>query len=226
MSDEIIKKNTIITSISLIIVCLFTFVIISYANHQAVEEELINLSKIVLNSINETSSEENLFQVVNKYTSSQDIIEIDLSNSYGYIIKSSTNDAVGTTIDDWIDKKELAKIDDKNAKNRIYINNSKMYYINKINDELIVRTSIVYEINLSYIYLCIFIMLLILILTIFLSIIFSKKTSQSIIDTFVDIDNHLKTINEGEYTPIIPNHKYPEVEGVLKEINVINNNII
>ena len=227
MSDEIIRKNAIITGVCLIIICIFSFVFSSYYNRRSLEEQLISVSHIASEQMMDTNTEAELYNVVDSFTKNQDWLQITICNSLGNIIKDSENDAIGVSISSSIDEKELKKADTNlQDKERVYISGNRIYYIDKLSSDIILRSSIEYTNNISLILMNLFVTMLLLILVLLLSVLSSRRTTKNIVEVLEDIGTHLKTINDGEYNEVEDRHKYVEVQNVLKEINEVNANIV
>ena len=227
MKDEIIRRNAFITGISLLIFFFFSFSFSSYYNLRSMETQLINMSNVVSNQIMETSTDEELNSVVDSFTKNQEWLQITICNSHGNIVKDSENDMIGVTISASISDSELVRANEASTDNdRIYVDQQRIYYIKILSNDIIMRTSTEYSFNTSFLYMNLLVLLILLIIGLFLSIFFSKKTSENIVEIMEKIDSHLKTINEGEYKEIEDSHRYSEVENVLREINEVNKNIL
>ena len=183
------------------------------------------MSNIVNDQIIKTTTDDELYGVVDNFTKDQEWLQIAVSNSYGNIIKDSENDAVGFSIAASFTKDELEKADTALPDNkRIYLENNKIYFITKINNDIIVRTSLIYTVNIEFILLDVFIMLLMLICVVMLSVFSSRKAATVVIDTFNSIGANLKSVNDQTFKPIDTHNKYEEVESILKDINAISYN--
>ena len=136
--------------------------------------------------------------------------EMDINKNVNYVLEKNELEIVNTN---------------EKERDRLYIKDEQIFFITKINNDIIVRTSVIYASDTELILTNLFYMLLLLIGVILISFVQTKKTSENIIKTFTNISTHLKTINEGEYIEIDSNHKYPEVSEVLEEINDVNTNI-
>ena len=226
MKDEIIRRNAFITGITLFIFCIFSFAISSYYNLRSLESELISISNVVSYQIKNTTTDEELFSIVDEYGKDQEWYDIVICNSLGNIIKDSSNDAIGVTVNASISEEEVKRAKDNNGEFSLYRQDGKIYYIRCISDDIILRASIAFKYNTSFLLMNLFIIIILLIFVLFLSVFSSKKVSNNMIDIIEKIDSHLKTINEGEYNEIEDTHKYEEVEKVLREINEVNRNIL
>jgi len=222
MRDEIIKRNLIVNSISLLIFFLLSLISFSYFNKKNIENELVNISSLIETNLKKTSTKEELIAEADSYSTKNNFIIIVLSDSNGSIFYDSSDDSVGIVTIDNIKEDELKKT---NSDNNVYSTDEALFYISKINDNYFMRIEIQYESNSNYILLSIFFAVFILLFVIFITFFVSKKTSKNVIDKFEDIREHLKTINEGEYDRIPTTSNYPEIEPILDEINEINTNL-
>lgn len=226
MRDELVKKNLAITISSLLVFFLLSLFITSYNSRQSLEEELVNLSRVVNNQLIQTETENEMNDVIYSFTNDQNWLRIAVANSRGYIVIDSTDDTVGSGSRDYFSEEELSYLSHPNLDSeRIYIKNNVMYMITAINDDIIVRIGMQIQDNNSYILNSLFYMLCLVLLVLLISIFFTRKTSTLITDAFTNISSHLRTINDGEYQQIETEHKFPEVEDSLIEINGIYNNI-
>ena len=98
MKDEIIRRNAFITGITLFIFCIFSFTISSYYNLRSLESELISISNVVSYQIKNTTTDEELFSIVDEYGKDQEWYDIVICNSLGNIIKDSSNDGASRII--------------------------------------------------------------------------------------------------------------------------------
>lgn len=158
--------------------------------------------------------------IVNDFTKNQQWLNIVITNSLGNFVIDSMNDGTGEEIVSKLTEEELNLIAKFHTESeRVYIKDGMLYYIEKLNDDIIVRTSFQLEDNTEYILISIFYMLL-LIIGVFLATIFlSKKTSDRITDAFEKIISNLKLINDGTHQQIDTHHRYDEVSEALEEIN-------
>lgn len=227
MRDEIIKRNMIIIISSLLVFFFASLYIISYTNRKNLETELINVSNILFEKLDKTVSEEEIKNEINIFTNDQDWFYVVVTNSYGnYVIDSSTDENLEFS-NRKLSSDELKLINKIDEKDRIYIDNQMIYYIYKLNDNIIIRTAFQFENNVEYILLSAFYMLILIIISFVTTIYLSNKTSNRIIEAFFKINSNLKMINDGKYEPIETSHRYFEVAEILEEINKnIYNHII
>lgn len=224
MREEIIKRNLIIIAISLIIFFFVSLFITSYTNRKSLEDDLIKLSTIVKEQIIATKTEEDIQRVVNQYTNNQDWLQIVIANSLGTVLFHSATDYVNYQLPD----EEINLIKNQNDLiKKVYYDDNRhaIYMILKVNDDIVLRTSIPIKSNTNYILNSIFYMLILIITVLVFSIIYNKRTSDIVINTFQTISHHLKTINDNSYQKINTNHKFNEVRESLIVINEINENI-
>ncbi|MDD3171396.1 MAG: HAMP domain-containing sensor histidine kinase [Bacilli bacterium] len=224
MGDELVRRNLTITIISLILFFFLSLYITSYYNRKNLEENLINISTILNKQIMNSVTEEEIVEIVDDYTNDQTWIKVAVANSLGSIIIDSTNDSTSEIGDISLsdDELEYANSSDNDS---VYIIDGELNYITKINDDIIVRTSIAIQSNETYILNSIFYMLILIIFVLILEIFSSRKTSKVIENAFLMISDNLKTINSGEYQQIETKHKFYEVNEALENINEINKNI-
>ncbi len=217
----------IIIVASLLIFFFTSLYIISYTNRKSLENELINVSNILFQKLDQTISEDEMKEEINEFTNNQRWFYVVVTNSYGYyVIDSSTDENLEINSQKLTDF-ELELSQKLNKKDRIYIDNQMMHYIYQLNDNIIIRTGFELAINIEYILLSIFYLLILIIIVFFINVMLSKKTSNRIIEAFAKVNTNLKLINQGEYQPIETSHRYLEVTEILEEINKnIYNHII
>lgn len=226
MNKELIRRNVIILSVSMIVFFLMSFFVTANVNRNNTRQQLIDISRIVGNEImEETFTESELKNVVNRVTKDQQWLTVCVANTIGTIIIDSINDAMGEGQYGSIDKSELSKVSEINEKDRTYILNGRMYYIEKLNDDIILRTSVQMDDNTSLILQSLFFLLIMLIFMLVFSIVLTKKTSRSIVDAFGNITDHLRTLSAGSYSVIDTHHKYEEVSEAYRQINAVNESI-
>lgn len=224
MRNEIIKRNTIITVISLVIFFFVSLFITSYNNRKKLENDLVYISNVFCSQVLATESESEILQLINQYTTNPQWMNISIANSLGTIIYDSrTDNPSGNLTAKELELANSLQVDQK----RLYLDKTtqSIYYIRKVTNDIIIRTSVPSENNTGYVLNSVFYMLLLIIGVLVFSIIYNKKTSDIIIEVFNDITNHLRTVNEGNYERINPDHKFIEVKTSLDEINEINENI-
>ena len=92
MRNEIIKRNTIITVISLVIFFFVSLFITSYNNRKKLENDLVYISNVFCSQVLATESESEILQLINQYTTNPQWMNISIANSLGTIIYDSRTD--------------------------------------------------------------------------------------------------------------------------------------
>ena len=95
MYQELVRRNVIIIALSLVVFLLFALYTTNYINQKNVTNELVYLSKILANEIDQTVSETEVREIVNRFSKDQTWLSIYISNSYGDIMIDSTSDGMG-----------------------------------------------------------------------------------------------------------------------------------
>ena len=221
MRDAIIKKNLIITILSLLLFFLFSFFASSYSIRNSFEKEVISVSQMVENQLN--NEEGNDKDIINSFTYNQTWLKLVYATNSGLIIVDSEEDNVDAT--SRIDEKTLSLLENIDKNDRIYIENNIINYITYLEDGNILITGIEFASISIFIYEGIFFMLLIIGVVVIANIFITRKTSEKIISAFTSINSHLKMINEGKFESIETKHDYEEVSGVLQEISLVYQNI-
>ena len=224
MRDEIIKRNTAIMIFGLLLFFVLSLFITSYTSRKSIEQQLVNVSTVVHNQILETTTEDELNGLVESLTKNQEWLHIAVATSVGVIIHDSMNDSISEGKPVFLSSDEIQKASSELESDRIYIKEDRIYFISKINDDIIVQTSAHITDNTQLIFMNIFYLLILIIIVIIVTYLYTKKISKNIVDTFSELSVTLKSINEGKYVEIDTSHKYTEVRDVLTEINEINNN--
>ena len=194
MRNEIIKRNTIITVIGLVIFFFVSLFITSYNNRKKIENDLVYISNVFCTQVLATESENEILQLINQYSTNPRWMDISIATSLGTIIyDSKTDNPSGNLTKDELHLANSLKVDQK----RVYFDKmtQSIFYIKKVNNDIIVRTIVPSENNTGYILNSVFYMLLLIIGVLVFSIIYNQKTSDIIIDVFNDIRNHLRTVN-------------------------------
>ena len=226
MRDDLVKKNIIIITIGLLLFYILSIFSTSSVSRRSLEQQLVSVSKVIYTQVDEVVSIDDLYKLVDTYTIDQDWLRIVIADADGLILKDSTDDSIGSPYYSFLEKSELEIVQNYDSENdRLYLHDEEIFFITMVDDNVIIRTSVIYENDIELILVNLFYLLLLLIIVILLSFIQTKKTSDNIIKTFSNITTHLKTINDGEYINIDVKHKYPEVSEVLEEINDVNINI-
>lgn len=221
MRDEIIKKNLIITILSLTLFFLFSIFATSYSIRNTFENEVVSVSQMVENQLN--NEENNDREVINSFTYNQSWLRIIYATDSGLIVIDSESDNVEIAIQ--IEQEKLSLLNNVEKKDRIYIEENNIYYITKLENGFILITGIEFASISIFIYEGIFFMLLIIAAVVIANVYFTRKTSDKIISAFSSINSHLKMINEGKFEKIETKHDYEEVSDVLQEISLVHQSI-
>lgn len=221
MRDAIIKKNLIITILSLMLFFMFSFLVTSYSIRNSFENEVVSVSQMIENQIN--SENKNDKDVINSFTYNQSWLKLVYATNSGLIIIDSEVDNLDLSAR--IDDKRLALLNNLDQKDRIYIEENIIHYITYLDNGNILITGIEFAPISIFIYEGLFFMLLIIGVVVLANIFITKKTSEKIISAFTLINSHLKMINEGKFESIETKHDYEEVSNVLQEISLVYQNI-
>ena len=224
MRDKIIKRNIIITFLSLILFYFGATFVSTRSNRQTIQENLINVSNIVISQLRDDP--DNYQPIVDYFTSDSDWINAIVAKDDGSIVYDSTNDINYSYYNLKISDKDLEIINKNDVdRKRIYINNNNMYYCSRVNEQYLIITFIELDNNINYILNTFFYMLVLIAITLLLEILLSRKTNKIVTESFNTISNSLKTITTGDYKDIDTSSEYTEVRDALKEISKINKSI-
>ena len=221
MRDAIIKKNLIITILSLFLFFVFSFFATSYSIRNSFEKEVVSVSQMIENQLDKENANDK--DVINSFTYNQNWLKLVYATNSGLIIIDSEEDDIGTA--SRIDDEKLSLLEKEDKKDRIYIEENIIYYITSLETGNILITGIEFASISIYIYEGIFFMLLIIGVVVIANIFITRKTSEKIISAFSSINSHLKMINEGKFENIETKHDYVEVSNVLQEISLVYQNI-
>lgn len=224
MRDDIIRKNVIILVSALLVFFALSLIVWSNYSRQSKEKDLISFTNIINNQIKAAKSEEEINTIINKFSDDQDWLRIVVANSNGDIIIDSSTDTVSAISRLSKQDLELAESNQSEEK-RVYFDNNHLHYVSKIDNDIIVRSSVTLASTKTLIAESLFLIVLIALIVVLISINTTRKTAERITLAFDNISHHLRTINEGKYEEIEINHHYQEVENSLLEINEINTNI-
>ena len=98
MGDQLVRRNLTINIISLILFFFLSLYITSYYNRKNLEENLINISSILNKQIKDSTTEEEIVAIVDRYTQDQTWIKIVVANSLGSIVIDSTDDSMSESL--------------------------------------------------------------------------------------------------------------------------------
>ena len=128
MKDEIIKRTLILTITSLVIFFFLSLYLTSNSNRKNLEENLISMSTIINKDIEKTQTEQEMIDVVNKYSADQEYINIVITNSYGAFIIDSSSDA--EVVSGKLTDEEIAKASEELKQKRVYTKDNKLVRTN------------------------------------------------------------------------------------------------
>ena len=225
MYQELVKRNVIIIALSLVVFLLFALYTTNYINQKNVTSELVYLSKILANEIDQTVSETEVREIVNRFSKDQTWLSIYISNSYGDIMIDSTSDGMGEGVYSSFTAQELELVSRMDPSDRTYIIDGKIYYIEQLNDDIIMRTSIQIVDNTNYIFQGVFLLGIVLIVVLFISIKYTGKTIGGVKEAFENVTNSMRTISKGQYNEITQKSPYQEVQSAYREVNAVNNSV-
>ena len=108
MRDAIIKKNLIITILSLFLFFVFSFFATSYSIRNSFEKEVVSVSQMIENQLDKENANDK--DVINSFTYNQNWLKLVYATNSGLIIIDSEEDDIGTAyrIDDEKLKKFLS----------------------------------------------------------------------------------------------------------------------
>lgn len=225
MYQELVRRNVIIIALSLVVFLLFALYTTNYINQKNVTSELVYLSKILANEIDQTVSETEVREIVNRFSKDQTWLSIYISNSYGDIMIDSTSDGMGEGVYSSFTAQELELVSRMDPSDRTYIIDGKIYYIEQLNDDIIMRTSIQIVDNTNYIFQGVFLLGIVLIVVLFISIKYTGKTIGGVKEVFENVTNSMRTISKGQYNEITQKSPYQEVQSAYREVNAVNNSV-
>ena len=225
MYQELVRSNVIIIALSLVVFLLFALYTTNYINQKNVTSELVYLSKILANEIDQTVSETEVREIVNRFSKDQTWLSIYISNSYGDIMIDSTSDGMGEGVYSSFTAQELELVSRMDPSDRTYIIDGKIYYIEQLNDDIIMRTSIQIVDNTNYIFQGVFLLGIVLIVVLFISIKYTGKTIGGVKEAFENVTNSMRTISKGQYNEITQKSPYQEVQSAYREVNAVNNSV-
>ncbi|HIT77565.1 MAG TPA: hypothetical protein IAD47_02090 [Candidatus Limihabitans stercoravium] len=225
MYQELVRRNVIIIALSLVVFLLFALYTTNYINQKNVTSELVYLSKILADEIDQTVSETEVREIVNRFSKDQTWLSIYISNSYGDIMIDSTSDGMGEGVYSSFTAQELELVSRMDPSDRTYIIDGKIYYIEQLNDDIIMRTSIQIVDNTNYIFQGVFLLGIVLIVVLFISIKYTGKTIGGVKEAFENVTNSMRTISKGQYNEITQKSPYQEVQSAYREVNAVNNSV-
>ena len=224
MQKELVWRNLLILSVSLIAFFFITLFITNYINRYNQEKELLYVADIFKEELEEASSD-NLSAVVYRLTDGQDRYSIVLADNLGYIKIDGDSDVMGEGVLAQLTPKELNSVTQGVSQPVVYIADAKMHCLVRFSDDFILRTSVAMIDNSEFIITSAFCLAVFLLIVMVFSVIMTNKLSKNIVNSVSNVNRHLKTVAGGSYAPINLNAPYPEVTEVYREINAVIGNI-
>lgn len=228
MREEIIKRNTITTVIVLIIFFILSILINANAIRKNVEASIVASSQTISNRLNELNvddSDDKYIDIVKEH-SNNDWIKIVLAKSDGLYLYDSTNDIDYDYYNIKLDESDISLASSTlSDKKRTYAKDNMLYYVVKINNGMILKTSVALNNDYTFVLYNVFYLLILIALVLTIEIISSRKINLIFTESFDSITKNLKSISEGNYELFDTSSKYKEVHDALTDIDKINRNI-
>ena len=224
MQKELVWRNLLILSVSLIAFFFVTLFVANYVNRYNQEKELLYVADLFKDELTSVSSQ-NLSNEVYRLTDGQERYSIVLSDNLGEIKIDGASDHMGEGVLDRLSEKELSGFNESQNMPYVYIADGKMHCMVRFNNDLILRTSIAMVDNSEFIITSTFFLVVVLLVVMVISVMMTNNVSKTVVKTFSNINHHLKTIAGGQYSPISLNEPYPEVAEAYSEMNVVIQNI-
>lgn len=225
MYKELVIRNLIVIAVSLAIFFSLSLLVVNFVNRRNTENELVYLSEIIGNQIKDTNSEEEIRSVVDEFTENQQWLNIVIATSLGDIVIDSAADALPQGVHTKLEAFEMEKLNEAGDLSALYVNGIRIYYITRLNEDIIFRTSVALEDSTNFILLGTFILVAVLAVVLLVSMRLSEQTSKRITDAFGNISRSLRSTAEGKYIKIEDTARYEEVDKAYKDVNEVNKNI-
>lgn len=216
------KRKISLEFILLIFSSLIVFIIGAtlFARHSLNRITQLNLEKY-LQIIEIDYSNLNEQEIVDKYTDLNDYLRITFIDKDGVVI----TDSLSTDLDNHINRPEIQNIGNFYIRRSSTLNIDMMYLAKLVNDEIYLRVAIPSSSVLSFLNDFIALSVIVGAVIIVLSIMSSNYLINQSLKPLKDINNILKSVNQGEYQEILPIIKYDEINQLINEINEINRTI-
>ena len=225
MYKELVRHNLIIILCGLLVFFFLSFAVTNFVNRRNLESELTYLSGILGNEVMATDTEDELRSTVNEFTENQQWFTVVIATSHGDIVIDSSVDAVADGAVRKLEDFEMEKVGLPGNAGTVYVNGNRIYYIQALTADIILRTSLALTDNTNFILLGMFILAAVLIVVLAVSIVFMGRTSVRITQAFDNIGNHLRLTAKGQHEEIDEKHRYDEVSQAYHAINEVNNSI-
>lgn len=216
------KRKISLEFILLIFSSLIVFIIGAtlFARHSLNRITQLNLEKY-LQIIEIDHSNLNEQEIVDKYADLNDYLRITFIDKDGVVIA----DSLSTDLDNHINRPEIQNIGNFYIRRSNTLNIDMMYLAKLVNDEIYLRVAIPSSSVLSFLNDFIALSVIVGAVIIVLSIMSSTYLINQSLKPLKDINNILKSVNQGEYQEILPIIKYDEINQLINEINEINRTI-
>lgn len=225
MQKELVWRNIVILTLSLIIFFIITLFVTNYINLHNQEQEALYLSQLVSYEM-DSSDASSLPDVVYKLTEGQTRYCIVVADADGVILIDSLSDQMGEGVFSKLTEEEIFRFQDLSIESHVYRLGGYTHCLSRFGDSKVLRVSVATVDNTEYIIVSTFFMAVTLLAVVVVSIIMTTRTSKKIAQSFDTVTYHLKTIAEGEHREISVENVYPEVARAYSEMNSVTNNIV
>lgn len=225
MHRELVLKNVIIIAVSLVIFFFLSLFVVNFVNRRNLNGQLESISKVIANDISQTNSESEIRAVVDKFTGDQQWLSIVIATSHGDIIIDSEKDGLPDGAYDSLEAFEMEKAGLVGNSGTLYEKDGRIFYIARLTDDIIFRSSVAMDASMNYILLGMFILAIVLMAVLILSIWLTGRTSAHVTGAFDRICSHLRLISNGENREISEDDKFEEVASAYRQINAVNKSI-
>ena len=224
MRRKIFYRFFAVTLISVLLMFIFGLVAVNLNTKNVVNERLKEEAELAAELLNEKSD----FAFFKKYENNLQL-RITIFDIEGNVLYESD----ATALENHADREEiqnaLAGTPTTVQRYSKTLKCEMTYYATKttLSDgtDVILRLAVVSGEVSSYINAIVPLLILVLIIALVLSIILSHVLSKNISSRITQIGDSLKSLNDGEYSPIKTNMSEPEIYAVLNQINDLNANI-
>lgn len=218
MKKKFIVFNLLTTFVSLLLTCIFAFVIISANATQSAKRSVVNYTEIYANNYS-TDYETYLKQV--DYA-----LRVTIIGKDGTVLADSTEVDVAT-LDNHLNRPEI--VNALNNAPAVVIRNSDtsgaklMYYALKVDvaagDYVFVRAAVSISSVNAYVYQSLPYLIIIIGVSLTLSVAFALYTNRKLLKPVKDIKQSLLAISEGTYTPVLAASSDHQLNEITNEIN-------
>lgn len=228
MREEIIRRNTITTIIVLVLFFILSIFINARSVRNNVQASIIASSNVLITRMNNLPNDattEDYIDICKEYSTS-DWLMVVLADSEGGYLYDSTNDIDYQFYNMKLDESDILLGKSVSTdKKKIYVKDNKMSFLNKLDNGMLIKTSLVTSNDFTYILYNAFYLLILIAIVLIIEIIASRKINLMFSESFGSITKNLKSISEGNYELFDVNSKYSEVREALTDIDSINRSI-